>query len=103
MRGCDALVTPGMTALPPVIAPSMISDVGGRHVPWLTATCQTNAPFNLTGSPALVLPSGMFEGMPLSLQLVGRPRDEATLFTLGSAYQKATEHHLRRPPMPAAA
>ena len=102
MDGCAALVTPGMTALPPVISPSMISDVGGRHLPWLTAACQTNVPFNLTGSPALVLPSGTFDGMPLSMQLVGRPRDEATLFALGEAYQRATEHHLRRPPMPIA-
>ncbi|HEY0578945.1 MAG TPA: amidase [Pseudonocardia sp.] len=103
MDGFDALVTPGMTALPPMIAPSMISDVGGRHLPWLTATCQTNAPFNVTGSPALVLPSGQFDGMPLSMQLVGRPRDESTLFALGAAYQRATDHHLRRPPVLAAA
>jgi aspartyl-tRNA(Asn)/glutamyl-tRNA(Gln) amidotransferase subunit A len=86
-----------------MIAPSMISDVGGRHLPWLTATCQTNAPFNVTGSPALVLPSGQFDGMPLSMQLVGRPRDESTLFALGAAYQRATDHHLRRPPVLAAA
>jgi aspartyl-tRNA(Asn)/glutamyl-tRNA(Gln) amidotransferase subunit A len=60
-------------------------------------------PFNLTGSPALVLPSGQVDGMPVSLQFVGRPRDEASLFTLGSAYQASTTHHLRRPALPAAA
>ncbi|MBN9110949.1 MAG: amidase [Pseudonocardia sp.] len=99
MAGCDALVTPAMTSLPPLIAPSMTSDLGGREVPWLEAACRTTVPFNLTGSPALVLPSGLVDGLPVSMQLVGHPRDEATLFALGTAYQAATDHHLRRPPV----
>jgi aspartyl-tRNA(Asn)/glutamyl-tRNA(Gln) amidotransferase subunit A len=103
MDGCAALVTPGMTALPPLIAPDMTADLGDREVPWLDAACRTSVPFNLTGSPALVLPSGVVDGMPVSLQFVGRPRDEATLFALGAAYQAATTHHLRRPALPAAA
>jgi aspartyl-tRNA(Asn)/glutamyl-tRNA(Gln) amidotransferase subunit A len=103
MAGCDALVAPGMVALPPVIAPAMTSDLGDREVPWLDAASGINVPFNLTGSPALVLPSGQVDGMPVSLQFVGRPRDEASLFTLGSAYQASTTHHLRRPALPAAA
>ncbi|GAA1280764.1 Asp-tRNA(Asn)/Glu-tRNA(Gln) amidotransferase subunit GatA [Pseudonocardia aurantiaca] len=102
MAGCAALVTPAMTALPPVIAPEMVSDLGDRTVPWLDAACRTQVPFNLTGSPALVLPSGLVDGMPVSLQLVGHPRDEASLFAIGAAYQRATDHHLRRPPVPAA-
>lgn len=101
MEDCDALVTPAMTALPPVIAPAMESDLGDRSVDWLDAACRTNVPFNLTGNPGLVMPSGLVEGMPLSIQLVGRPRDEATLFTVAAAYQRATDHHLRRPPVPA--
>jgi aspartyl-tRNA(Asn)/glutamyl-tRNA(Gln) amidotransferase subunit A len=99
MAGCDALVTPAMTSLPPLIAPQMVSDLGDHEVPWLEAACRTSVPFNLTGSPAMVLPSGLVEGMPVSLQLVGRPRDEASLFALGAAYQAATDHHLRRPPV----
>ncbi|GAA1507676.1 amidase [Nocardioides humi] len=98
MEGCDALVCPGMTALPPVIADAMMSDLGDREVPWLDAGCRTHVPFNLTGSPALVLPSGLVSGLPVSLQLVGRPRDESTLFALGAAYQRTTTHHLNRPP-----
>lgn len=101
LEGCTALLTPAMVALPPVIAPEMFVDVGGREVSWLEAGCRTQVPFNLTGSPALVMPSGLVDGMPVSIQLVGRPRDEASLFTLGAAYQRATTHHLRRPPVPA--
>jgi aspartyl-tRNA(Asn)/glutamyl-tRNA(Gln) amidotransferase subunit A len=103
MTGVDALVSPAMTALPPQIAPAMVSDLGDRQVPWLDAACRTSVPFNLTGNPALVLPSGLVAGMPVSLQLVARPRDEHTLFALGAAYQRATTHHLRRPPVPAIA
>jgi aspartyl-tRNA(Asn)/glutamyl-tRNA(Gln) amidotransferase subunit A len=102
MAGCAALVTPGMTALPPLIAPEMTSDLGDREVPWLDAACRVSVPFNLTGSPALVVPSGQVDGLPTSLQFVGRPRDEATLFALGGAYQAATTHHLRRPTLPGA-
>jgi aspartyl-tRNA(Asn)/glutamyl-tRNA(Gln) amidotransferase subunit A len=103
MAGCDALVTPAMTTLPPVIEPMMSVDLGDRQVSWLDAGCRTNVPFNLTGSPAMVLPSGVVEGMPMSIQFVGRPRDEATLFALGTAYQRGTVHHLRRPALPATA
>ncbi|QYN21595.1 amidase [Amycolatopsis sp. DSM 110486] len=103
MAGCAALVTPGLSALPPFIASEMTSDLGNREVPWLDAACRTSVPFNLTGSPALVVPSGEIGGLPGSLQFVGRPRDEATLFALGGAYQAATTHHLRRPALPAAA
>ncbi|TNC25147.1 amidase [Amycolatopsis alkalitolerans] len=103
MAGCAALVTPAMTALPPLIAPEMTSDLGDREVPWLDAACRVSVPFNLTGSPALVVPSGEVDGLPVSVQFVGRPRDEATLFALGGAYQAATAHHLRRPALPAAA
>lgn len=99
MQGCDALVCPGMTTLPPVIADAMTADLGDREVPWLDAGCRTHVPFNLTGSPALVLPCGVVSGMPVSLQLVGRPRDEATVFALGAAFQRATTHHLNRPPV----
>jgi aspartyl-tRNA(Asn)/glutamyl-tRNA(Gln) amidotransferase subunit A len=97
MAGCDALLTPSMTALPPQIAPEMVSDLGTRQVNWLEAACRTMVPFNLTGNPALVVPAGMADGMPTSLQLVGHPLDEHSVIALGAAYQRATTHHLRRP------
>lgn len=57
-------------------------------------------PFSLSGIPALVLPSGFTaSGLPLSLQLAGRPFDEATVLKAGAAFQSATHWHLRRPPV----
>lgn len=48
--------------------------------------------------PALALPCGATrDGLPLSLQVLGSPRDEATVIGLGHAFQQATDWHERRP------
>ena len=55
-------------------------------------------PFNLTGLPALSVPCGFTpDGLPVGLQIVGRPHDEATVLRVGEVYQEATAWHLRRP------
>jgi len=55
---------------------------------------------NPAGVPSLALPCG-FTGdtppLPVGMQLIGRPLDEATLFRIGHAYQQATHWHLARP------
>jgi aspartyl-tRNA(Asn)/glutamyl-tRNA(Gln) amidotransferase subunit A len=57
-------------------------------------------PFNLTGLPTLALPSGFTSsGLPLSLQLAGRPFDEGMVLRVGHAYEQATQWHTRRPPV----
>jgi hypothetical protein len=48
------------------------------------------APINLAGLPALALPSGNDQGLPLSLQLIGRPFAEADLLRLGRAFERVT-------------
>jgi aspartyl-tRNA(Asn)/glutamyl-tRNA(Gln) amidotransferase subunit A len=55
------------------------------------------APFNMSGLPALALPCGSSQGLPLSLQIAGRPFDEPTVLRVGHAYEQATEWHKRRP------
>jgi aspartyl-tRNA(Asn)/glutamyl-tRNA(Gln) amidotransferase subunit A len=54
-------------------------------------------PINLAGLPGLVVPCGESDGMPVGLQLIGRPFDEATLLRVGDAYQRVTDWHTRRP------
>jgi len=54
-------------------------------------------PTNLSGAPSLVLPNGFSNGLPLGMQLNGRPFDEATVLRAGHAYERATEWHRRRP------
>jgi aspartyl-tRNA(Asn)/glutamyl-tRNA(Gln) amidotransferase subunit A len=57
-------------------------------------------PFNGLGLPALSLPCGFSSvGLPLALQIVGRPFGEPTVLRAGDAYQRATDWHTRRPPL----
>lgn len=55
-------------------------------------------PFSLTGIPAVSVPCGFAEGdLPLSLQLAGRPFDEAGVLAAAYAYEQATPWHDRKP------
>ena len=53
---------------------------------------------NLAGLPALVLPCGFAENLPVALQLVGSPYSENTLLAVGKEFQLRTDWHKRRPP-----
>jgi aspartyl-tRNA(Asn)/glutamyl-tRNA(Gln) amidotransferase subunit A len=53
---------------------------------------------NLAGLPALSLPCGFdSEGMPIGLQIIGKPFDESTIFRVAYNYEQATEWHKKRP------
>ena len=61
---------------------------------------QARTPFNLTGNPALAIPTGFNDdGMPLAMQIVGKQFDEATIYRIAADYEVATDWHLRRPPI----
>jgi len=61
-------------------------------------------PFNVTGSPAMSVCSGFGAGgLPVSIQLIGKPFDEATLFRAGHAYEQAMGWRRKRPEMALAA
>jgi aspartyl-tRNA(Asn)/glutamyl-tRNA(Gln) amidotransferase subunit A len=61
-------------------------------------------PFNLLGLPALTVPCGFGGlGLPIGLQIVGRPFDEATVLRVGHAYEQAADLWRREPPGAAAA
>lgn len=85
----------------PVGAPAIgadLVDVGGVEMQTFFAMSLWTAPFNAAGLPALSIPCGVdAAGMPVGLQLVGRPFDEATVLRAGRAYEQATDWHLRRP------
>lgn len=52
---------------------------------------------NLAGLPALSLPCGFADGLPIAIQLVGRPFSENQLLAMGRAFQQRTDFHRRRP------
>ena len=59
---------------------------------------QIRQPFNVTGQPALAMPAGFTsEHLPLSLQLVGHPFQEAVIYRVAAAYEAATDWSLSRP------
>ena len=55
-------------------------------------------PVNIAGLPGLSVPCGFSEGLPVGLQLIGRPFEEGTLLRAAHAYAAITDWHTRRPP-----
>jgi aspartyl-tRNA(Asn)/glutamyl-tRNA(Gln) amidotransferase subunit A len=63
---------------------------------WTSASLTT--PFDVTGAPALAMPCGFTtDGLPLSLQLVGRPFDDALVLRAGCAFERETGYWTARP------
>src|SRR2546427_73135 len=90
LRRTDVLVTPTTPKPAPTFAAVWDPSFGFPK--------SNMAPFNMTGLPALAVPCGFSaQGLPLSLQIAGRPFDESTVLRLGHAYEQATEWHGRRP------
>ncbi len=53
--------------------------------------------FNSSHHPALVVPMGFADGLPVGLQIVGRMHDDTTILQIGHAFQQVTTHHRERP------
>lgn len=98
LKAHDVLVTPGagagaVRAKDYAMMGSKSGDIGYRD------QLRFTQPFNSTGQPALVVPMGIdSDGLPASIQFVGRPFDEATLFRVALAYETA-RGPLRPPPI----
>jgi len=54
-------------------------------------------PVSLAGNPAISIPCGFANDMPVGLQLIGRNLDESTVLRAAHAYEQHTDHHKRRP------
>jgi aspartyl-tRNA(Asn)/glutamyl-tRNA(Gln) amidotransferase subunit A len=58
------------------------------------------SPFNVAGLPAISIPGGFTaEGLPIGLQIAGKPFDESTVLRVAYAYQQAARWFERRPPI----
>ena len=95
----DVVITPGTAT-----GPSRIGAYQRRGAVSTLALVAARVPFqamfNATGQPAAVVPWGLdSDGVPTSIQLVGRPFDEATLLSLGAQIEKARPWAQRRPPV----
>ncbi len=88
----DLIVTPTVGFGAPRVADAQVMIEATRGLTRLTF------PWSFAQVPAFSIPCGFTAaGMPIGMQIVGRHFDEALLFTVGDAYQGATDHHLKRP------
>lgn len=95
LGGYDALVFPtaGRGAQPVEDDPPVTSKETSSRLPFLFTRL-----FNLASCPAMSVPCGFDDrGMPVGLQIGGKPFSEGTLFRIGYAYEQATGWHTRRP------
>ncbi len=90
----DVLLSPTViVAAPPATPENTNAALGGTLL-------HNTYPFNLCGFPALSVPCGFSpDGLPIGLQIIGRPDDEAAVLRLGHAYEEATPWHNVRPPV----
>lgn len=89
---------------PTVAAPIRVGEFHGRGAFFtfnaVAGKVPYTAAFNVTGQPAATVPAGFdAAGVPLSVQLVGRPDDEATLLSLAGQLQGMRRWDDRRPPV----
>ncbi len=87
----DALVTPTSPTLPFKIGEKADNPLQM----YLSDVC--TLPINIAGIPAISVPAGFADGLPIGMQIIGKPFSETTLFRIGYAYQQVTDFHKQKP------
>jgi len=87
----DALVTPTSPTVPFKIG----EKVDDPMQMYLSDVC--TLPINIAGVPAISIPAGFADGLPIGMQIIGKPFSEETILKIAHAYQQATDWHKRRP------
>jgi len=87
----DALVTPTSPTTPFKIG----EKVDDPLQMYLSDVC--TLPINIAGVPAISIPAGFGDGLPIGMQIIGKPFNEEALLKIAYAYQQATDWHKRKP------
>ncbi len=95
--GVDAVIAPAGPIPAPTIAESDVGNSPNAEAVIQQLTRFTR-PINYLGLPSLSIPSGFTRsGLPVGMQVIGRPFNEAMLLRIGAAFQRATDFHSRVP------
>ena len=86
----DALVTPTSPTVPFKIGEKMDDPLQM----YLSDVC--TIPVNIAGLPAISIPAGFADGLPIGLQIIGKPFAEESILKIAYAYEQATEWHKRK-------
>jgi amidase len=101
---CDAVLTPTLAQPPLAVGALRDDDDPAADFAAQERFTPFTAPYNITGQPAVSLPlywtSGPGPTLPIGVQLVGRPHDEATLVSLAAQLEAARPWADRHPPAP---
>jgi len=89
----DALVTPTSPTVPFKLGEKVDDPVQM----YLSDVC--TLPINIAGLPAISIPAGFADGLPVGMQIIGKPFDEETILRIAFAYEQATDWHTRKPPI----
>jgi aspartyl-tRNA(Asn)/glutamyl-tRNA(Gln) amidotransferase subunit A len=92
----DLLVAPAMPTLPPRLDEEVV-DIDGRRVPYRVSFIRSNSTWSLVGVPAISVPCGFLDGLPVGLVLAGPRFGERAVLRAAHAYQQASDWHERRP------
>lgn len=87
----DALITPTSPTIPFKIGEKVNNPLGM----YLSDVC--TLPINIAGLPSISVPAGFVSGLPIGMQIIGKPFAEETILKIAYAYQQATEWHKRKP------
>jgi len=87
----DALITPTSPTVPFKIGEKMDDPLQM----YLSDVC--TLPINIAGLPGISIPAGFADGLPIGMQIIGKPFGEETILKVAYAYEQATEWHKRRP------
>jgi len=99
MAQFDVLLAPSRLTVAPKITQPLDRPLSDRAVPKTPGLTALIPAGNLAGLPALSLPCGFADGMPIGIQLVGHAFAEIMLLSIGKAFQERTEWHKRKPPI----
>ena len=99
MRDFDLLLAPTAPVAAPRIDEASV-EIDGVSTGVLALLPRLTRGFNICGVPVVSVPCGFTEaGMPIGMQLAGRPFEEAAVLRAAHAYEQATAWHRRRPPI----